>query len=674
MQRCVELYFDPAAFLAGPIQVVEVGSADVNGSYRQLFSSMNVEYVGVDLEAGSGVDLVADDPYSLPLESESADIVLSGQTLEHSEFFWRAFAEMARILRADGFLFLIVPSAGPIHRFPVDCYRFYPDALPAIARYAGLQLIESWYDDRGPWNDVVGVFAKSQTEPSRRPCPVSRSLQPRWEDHAPSNDPRVERRSGGVPCLDVLRTLHDEIKPDLYLEIGVRYGASLRLAKSRSVGVDPWPAIKVTLSDLATIYPLTSDWFFESEAHTALSGVPGLVFLDGMHLIEFLLRDFINVEKFSDERTILVIDDIFPCDPAQAARNRESQVWTGDVWKILPCLREYRPDLRLLPIDASPNGILLVQGLDSSNTVLSDRYNPIVRSLVEMDPVPPESVMARHGATVVAPSRDISDLLSEVRRWASGRESKDAGTLADKRSSNPASNSAGATKGCGLSTEVLGNIQEGVLRTRYRGVPFLKSPFDISLYLQLIGDLMPKTVIEIGTLAGGSALWFADMLSCHGVEVPRVISIDIDPAPEVEDHRISFLQGAARALGECLGPELLAGLSRPLLAVEDSSHLYPDVLAAMRFFDGILEPGDYLVVEDGVVDQLPGAVYAAYENGPNRAVRDFLRERGADYEIDVARCDQFGTNVTYNPNGWLRRIGARRSSPLAPGSQRVILS
>ena len=113
-----------------------------------------------DVSAERGVDIVAS-AYGLPLSDNTADIVLSGQMLEHCEFFWKAFREMVRVLNKDGFLFLIAPSAGPIHRHPVDCCRFHPDGFKALAEYAGCRLVRVWSDERGPWNDVIGVFSKS---------------------------------------------------------------------------------------------------------------------------------------------------------------------------------------------------------------------------------------------------------------------------------------------------------------------------------------------------------------------------------------------------------------------------------------------------------------------------------------------------------------------------------
>lgn len=206
-----------------------------------------------------------------------------------------------------------------------------------------------------------------------------------------------------------------------------------------------------------------------------------------------------------------------------------------------------------------------------------------------------------------------------------------------------------------IPAQVLDRIQHGTMRTTYRSVPFYKSPFDISLYLELLGALAPRTVIEIGTKFGGSALWFADMMTAQGIHSPRVLSIDIEPLSEVVDPRITFITGDAKRLDAVLPLDLLEALRHPLLVVEDSSHMYAESTAVLEFFHPVLETGDYIVVEDGVVNQLSGEQYRRYENGPNRAVADFLAVHGPDYEIDADLCDRFGHNATYNPNGWLRR-------------------
>lgn len=161
MQRLVATYLDRER----PLAAVDIGSYDVNGSYRSLFDSPHWRYTGVDLERGPGVDVVLDSPYRLPFATGSVDVVLSGQAFEHIEHFWMTWLEMIRVLKPGGHIFLIAPSRGPEHRYPQDCWRFYPDGYRALARFGGCELLEASTDwephaDPGsaPWGDTVGVF------------------------------------------------------------------------------------------------------------------------------------------------------------------------------------------------------------------------------------------------------------------------------------------------------------------------------------------------------------------------------------------------------------------------------------------------------------------------------------------------------------------------------------
>jgi len=412
MQRCYDFYVAARQVAVGQqLTVVEIGSEEFNGAYRHIFADERFAYIGCDRAPGPGVDIVLDDPYKLPLPDASADIVVSGQMLEHCEFFWLSFGEMLRVLKPDGYLFLIAPSGGPVHNYPVDCYRFYPDAYRALARYAGCQLLDLWHDDRGPWNDLVGIFrhnnapapavddiianlTAAQGEVQRRL--VSSGMVGQSAFDAP---PEADRIQGAASYLATLAQLHQTIMPQLYFEIGVRHGRSLTLASGTAVAVDPAPELQVPPPVGATIFRETSDRFFLADAQKALAHGIDLAFIDGMHRSEYVLRDIMNVERFARPTLLAAIDDVFPSHPLQAERDRKSRVWCGDVWKIAFVLARYRPDLVVLRLDVAPAGLLLVAGFDPGSRALRENYNPIARELVYLAPqqVPPE-VLNRQGA------------------------------------------------------------------------------------------------------------------------------------------------------------------------------------------------------------------------------------------------------------------------------------
>jgi SAM-dependent methyltransferase len=146
--------------------VVEIGALDVNGSLREVCPK-DLTYIGIDMEAGPGVNLVVQPSSPLPLQSDIADVVASSSVLEHDTFFWQTFLEMTRLAKPGGVIYINAPSNGKYHRYPDDNWRFYPDAGKALVRWAGrngyeLTLIESFMAERKDdvWNDFVAVFKK----------------------------------------------------------------------------------------------------------------------------------------------------------------------------------------------------------------------------------------------------------------------------------------------------------------------------------------------------------------------------------------------------------------------------------------------------------------------------------------------------------------------------------
>jgi SAM-dependent methyltransferase len=170
-----QAFYDAYVRHLGPVTVLEIGSQDVNGSIRSCFGS-DVSYIGVDFADANGVDIVLDDPYVLPFDTASVDVLVCSSCFEHSEFFWLTFQEMARVLKRGGLCYLNVPSNGPVHGWPVDCWRFYPDAGKALANWAervGLPmlLLESCITGQagGSFNDFIAVFVRDPAEAYRHP-------------------------------------------------------------------------------------------------------------------------------------------------------------------------------------------------------------------------------------------------------------------------------------------------------------------------------------------------------------------------------------------------------------------------------------------------------------------------------------------------------------------------
>lgn len=204
-----------------------------------------------------------------------------------------------------------------------------------------------------------------------------------------------------------------------------------------------------------------------------------------------------------------------------------------------------------------------------------------------------------------------------------------------------------------IDYELLMKIQQGTMAYRYRGLSLQKNPFDLALYPLLLAKAGPRTLIEIGSFEGGSALWFADQGNILGLDM-QVISIDIEVPQAAAHPSVSFLRGDARGLAGVLSPSFMRGLRRPLMIVEDSSHEARTTAAVLEFFDEWLYPNEYIVIEDGILSDM--RVAHLYDGGPLRAIEAFLEKRGSSYEVDRGLCDYFGRNVTWNVDGYLRRL------------------
>jgi hypothetical protein len=109
-----------------------------------------------------------------------------------------------------------------------------------------------------------------------------------------------------------------------------------------------------------------------------------LAFIDGMHHFEYALRDFMNLERFSNSASTILIHDCLPIDETTADRERSTDVWSGDIWRLILLLREWRPGLQVAVIDSGPTGLGLVRGLDPTSSVLRDHYDEIVAQYISL--------------------------------------------------------------------------------------------------------------------------------------------------------------------------------------------------------------------------------------------------------------------------------------------------
>jgi Methyltransferase domain len=191
------------------------------------------------------------------------------------------------------------------------------------------------------------------------------------------------RRLPGPGYYRVLKWIHEFLKPANYVEIGIHRGVSLDQARRdtpRIVGIDPSPDLIPAIAKKpptanAEIYDLTE----------LLGGPVELAFIDGLHLFEQVLRDFVNLEKHSDEGTVIVLHDSIPFNAETASRKRTTDFYSGDVWKASLVLRRQRPELKMVTVRTAPTGLSLVWGLDSGNRQLEKELPEIEKSYRDRD-------------------------------------------------------------------------------------------------------------------------------------------------------------------------------------------------------------------------------------------------------------------------------------------------
>jgi hypothetical protein len=190
------------------------------------------------------------------------------------------------------------------------------------------------------------------------------------------------------PYLFTLDRIHQHLRPRTYLEVGVSKGMSLALVLpgTRAVGIDPEPHVSYPLRRDTRVFSEPSDEFFNHrDLNGLLGGLPiDLAFIDGMHRFEFALRDFANLEKHAQKRTTVLVHDCYPINKETASRERTTSYWSGDVWKLIICLRKWRPDLRVSVIDVAPTGLGVITGLDPNSGLIQERYEDIVSEALDL--------------------------------------------------------------------------------------------------------------------------------------------------------------------------------------------------------------------------------------------------------------------------------------------------
>jgi hypothetical protein len=214
--------------------------------------------------------------------------------------------------------------------------------------------------------------------------------------------------------------LHATLRPAVYLELGVEHGHSLALAQppTLAIGVDPSPGADVLArcAPGAQLHRMTSSEFLaRPPAQTGLADRGfDLAFVDGDHRFAGVLDDFIGLEALAAPGAVIAVHDTLPLDALTAGPDRRTGFYSGDGWKLGPCLCALRPALRVVTLPVAPTGLTLITGLEPASRVLADRRNALVEAYGRLD----AAHAAERPATALRLGRNDAQWVS---RWLAAR-------------------------------------------------------------------------------------------------------------------------------------------------------------------------------------------------------------------------------------------------------------
>ena len=163
----------------------------------------------------------------------------------------------------------------------------------------------------------------------------------------------------GPDYVQMLRALHAWKKPKTYLEICKGHNITLELSMCRTIAVGHPNLSAAAIEKIKNIefhsFQMDSISFFENAALLNLYREKiDLAFIDGAHICETALSEFLHIEKIARHDAVIVLHDCLPLevgitgrDATRAApRNpKRRDWWLGDVWRTALYLKRHRPDL-----------------------------------------------------------------------------------------------------------------------------------------------------------------------------------------------------------------------------------------------------------------------------------------------------------------------------------------
>lgn len=191
-----------------------------------------------------------------------------------------------------------------------------------------------------------------------------------------------------------------------------------------------------------------------------------------------------------------------------------------------------------------------------------------------------------------------------------------------------------------------------IFNQKYKGLKMIKNPFDLITYEEILWEIKPTIVIEIGSSQGGFALWLKDRTQIMRLNT-KIVTIDL--SGNANRNLNSFKSDNLMCIvGDCNSSDILSKLKNCIskndvvLIIEDSSHTFENTFRVLENYKKIVTVGSYIIVEDGICDVLN----IGPSPGPMKAIEKWINDN-KNYMIDRTREKYI---MTYNPKGFLKRI------------------
>jgi SAM-dependent methyltransferase len=143
-------------FVAPGKKVIDVGATKTMWNYGEAVKENGNVYKTLDWGTNADYEVNSYDWSHIP--KQEFDVVISGQALEHDKYFWKTLENIRSILKSGDLVIIILPSCGAIHRYPVDCWRFYPDCAESFSEILDAKILHVDPNIVSEWGDLAMVF------------------------------------------------------------------------------------------------------------------------------------------------------------------------------------------------------------------------------------------------------------------------------------------------------------------------------------------------------------------------------------------------------------------------------------------------------------------------------------------------------------------------------------